>query len=181
MDVSCNPPPILNHNSFSEEFIQNITFKGLFNENVTFGRNGDIEVGHYELYLVTKNQTEPFQDIGTWNSQVGFKLNKIFLSFSLAGTQSSCSNDCSPGLYPVYGIKKCCWKCVGCPKDHIKSAAGQHQCKKCPPNHLSNNNKTKCFPYIQDHLVRNSSNGYFIYALDYSQYSLLLSCIPCVR
>ena len=158
-NMTCNLPLINNYKNFSELFIQPLHFKGLFNETISFDRNGDIDTGIFELYVPAKGQKELFTLLGSWSPETGLSLKKNFIR-----VKSHCTDNCSAGFYPIFSkLKKCCWKCVECIEDYVKPDNGLHMCEKCPHFHGSNKEKTKCIQFSLVYLDYNTLQGYIIY------------------
>ena len=41
-------------------------------------------------------------------------------------------------------IRICCWACVQCPSENVKSYSGNGTCERCSRDYMSNQNRTKC-------------------------------------
>ena len=155
------------------EAIKKLKFKGSTGINVHFNQNGDPNTAAYSL--VNTRQTREgkleFQIVGQWDSEsrkITFS-NKTKVSFarsSLSAPPSRCADECGPGYYALTETnKKCCWKCLKCPKDTYKDTNGNQKCKTCPKLSISNENKTTCLELEEKYLRFNSLHGIVIIAL----------------
>ncbi|XP_042342376.1 extracellular calcium-sensing receptor-like [Plectropomus leopardus] len=59
---------------------------------------------------------------------------------------SVCSNSCHPGTYKVHqkGKPVCCYDCLPCAEGEISNTTDSNDCRKCPEEYWSNQNRDAC-------------------------------------
>ncbi|KAL9983456.1 hypothetical protein ACROYT_G005631 [Oculina patagonica] len=147
-------------------FLKNVSFEGRSGSQIMFNENGDLRFGSYaikNLQQLSKDKKK-FIEIGIWNGLDGsLTLNNdseiMWNGWTTEKPISTCSDPCVAGFYPVYGSVTCCWKCVECEKDFVKSTAGQDTCKKCPDGYVSNTQRTSCVKLKSDYLAWGNGEG----------------------
>ncbi|XP_028394189.1 ephrin type-B receptor 1-B-like [Dendronephthya gigantea] len=65
--------------------------------------------------------------------------------------EGGCTNDCDPGTELINDT------CTACEENHFKQNRGTYTCKKCPPNTVSEESRTRCKCKIR--YYRNTDNG----------------------
>ena len=151
--LDCEANEISNHEEFVKRYLSKVRFQGLGGNIISFDVNGDYtrdgNLASYELYHVRK-ENKSFALVAHWSIQSSDKSERLNISdeslaSTLMKTKSRCSEVCEPGSFPLYKIVRvCCWTCVPCAEDHVKSYPGNGTCEKCPENHMSNPNRTQC-------------------------------------
>ena len=159
----CKIPPIVNHEMFNNLYITPATFKGKRNNTFSFNSDGQIAEAAFDLLLVTKKDW--FQLVLHWASTGVLLVKNSSLAENLSKIHAHCSKPCLPGFYPVSSIRKCCWECILCGIDHIKSSENQTSCTECPYNHISNKQHTRCITLKLNRIGYHSTKAYVIYVL----------------
>ena len=148
-------------------FLKNVSFEGRSGSQIMFDKNGDLRYGSYTIKNLQRYSKEKmkFVEIGNWSGIDAGKLslnnNSKIMWNGWTGEQpvSTCSDKCPAGYYPVKGSVTCCWKCVECEKDFVKSNAGQETCTKCPEGYVSNTQRTACVKLKSDYLAWGNGEG----------------------
>ena len=85
-----------------------------------------------------------------WTSKNKSFINfdkKRFVGIRVKDLFSRCSSKtCGAGTTNVsFNLRKpCCWTCVRCPENQIKSSAGNFKCHECPYDTIPNKDRTQC-------------------------------------
>ena len=117
--------------------------------NVFFDENGD-SLATYSImnYRVDKDTGGRVETVGNWEAQrLNLNLSAIVWNDGVTGRipRSVCSETCKPGYRQTEEIN-CCWQCIKCSQDTVSSVYGAMHCTKCPVDHISNEERTKCLP-----------------------------------
>lgn len=160
----CNATPIFDHGYFNEFFLKNITFESLLNKTVRFNKNGDVTSASFYLYSVASKKSEArFVNIAMWSSDANFTYLDPTLYLLSKSVHSKCADSCKAGFYPIYhGSKSCCWTCVACPLNYMKTT-GASECTKCPDQQVSNMKRTRCVVLNVEALHYDSNEAYVMY------------------
>ncbi|KAM9318480.1 extracellular calcium-sensing receptor-like [Pholidichthys leucotaenia] len=67
---------------------------------------------------------------------------------------SVCSKSCHPGTHKVLqkGKPVCCYDCIPCAEGEISNTTDSNECKNCPEEYWSNQNRDACVPKIVEFL-----------------------------
>ena len=147
-------------------YLKNVSFQGRSGTQIRFDKNGDLLYGSYAIKNLQQFSKEKMQfvEIGIWSGLDGkLVLNNntkiIWNGWTEKEPKSTCADICDAGYYPVRGSIPCCWQCVLCEKDFVKSHAGQDTCKPCPDGFVANGQRTNCMKLKSDYLAWGNGEG----------------------
>ncbi|XP_065660276.1 extracellular calcium-sensing receptor [Hydra vulgaris] len=121
-----------------KKIIKSISLYTLNNSKpLQFNSNQSFDPIYFELY--TYNESE-FLLVDRWSYNATYLDTINNTKFDFFTNKSVCSEPCKEGEL-ILKIKKCCWKCVSCPDNHIVEGGN---CIKCKNNSLANQIKTTC-------------------------------------
>ena len=129
--------------------LANVSFQMLNGEMVQFDEFGNVMDSTFEIISVASNKshTDRIKIIGDWSNTRGLNLTGVVDWPMGYSPKSFCSQECTPGFYPVYNIgKQCCWICTTCEHGKVKGAYGNQECDECL-NGIPNANQTVCLKY----------------------------------
>ena len=149
------------HNStLLNEFVRKTDFQ-LEQEQVQFNKYGSLR--DKEFLILNVDQTMSVRTVGNWSNHGGLMIAHDNLTWATGEVMPTafCSQECSPGMYPVYDIgTKCCWICVKCSEGTQKPYAGNDQCQPCPEG-ISDKKRVRCLWYSWIHMYDEPSVKYF--------------------
>ena len=158
---------------FFHEFLKQVQYQNVHGQWKTF-EDGNIENPIYQLRRIEQDDNKQLyiEDIGLWSpprskTSIQYKTNQRVLLKAPAKpkVQSKCSEDCRPGYYAIYNARvQCCWKCVECPDDTIKSEVGNHKCTPCPSGMIAAN-LTHCLKVHDKSITPHTRIGVLIVTL----------------
>ncbi|XP_068755355.1 extracellular calcium-sensing receptor-like [Montipora capricornis] len=130
------------------EYLKKVNFT-TETSNVFFDENGD-SLATYSIinYRVDKDTGGRVETVGNWEAQrLNLNSSAIVWNDGVMGRipRSVCSETCKPGYRQTEEIN-CCWQCIKCSQDTVSSVYGAMNCTKCPVDHISNEERTKCLP-----------------------------------
>lgn len=130
------------------EYLKKVNFT-TETSNVFFDENGD-SLATYSIinYRVDKDTGGRVETVGNWEAQrLNFNSSAIVWNDGVTSRipRSVCSETCKPGYRQTEEIN-CCWQCIKCSQDTVSSVYGAMNCTKCPVDHISNEERTKCLP-----------------------------------
>lgn len=136
--------------AFLMDYLHNVTFNNTDNEKVAFDEKGNTKYEHFIVSsLQMSNNKLQWIKIGEWQKDRGIDI--LNTSFMWPGNQrkppsSNCSTTCPVGYEQVEASKPCCWHCVACQGETVKSKPGLGQCYTCPVGSYPNRQHTECIP-----------------------------------
>ena len=120
------------------------------NGGTTYSNFLNMEAHLFQTQDKKQNRTLVFSSFFSWH-----KGDHKIISWTcgkcekLPKLQPVCSaRNCSPGYFPLYLSRGCCWNCHPCYAGYVKPSTGQRSCFKCQLGTITNTNKTKCLPFI---------------------------------
>ena len=135
-------------NQYRDEFfkiIQEIEVSTFDNKNFSFDLNQDPNLAMYEFFLVNESN---FISIANWSSLINASklLIKENSGWDFSKISSICSQPCPAGSYPIRHTvnKNCCWTCVECEKDLVKTEKGLKNCTPCERGEFATEDHTEC-------------------------------------
>ena len=154
--------------------LKNTSFLGLNGEEIKFDKNGNVVNYYFNVYTI-----DQFDNIKNTSSQTNMEfvlfanwtqLNARFLNINtriyqkLSNIESKCSSICTEGYTNVTyaGGKSCCWACLLCPENKVKSNEGNLKCEECPLHTTPNKNRTKCLKRFTVTIKTNDGYGLII-------------------
>ena len=154
-------------------YIKSVNFTGKANLRVSFNENGDPDVASYSLTNLQQvsGAEMDFRIVGGWDSksrQLTFinTTNIMFSNWSLTPPNSTCAEECSPGLYALtFTSKPCCWTCVQCPNNEIQPRFGMKRCIRCQGDEVANEKRTECITPSYTYMKYSSISGIVILGL----------------
>ncbi|XP_069823894.1 vomeronasal type-2 receptor 26-like [Dendropsophus ebraccatus] len=118
-----------------------------------FTNNGDIKPGYIILNVLAMNGTLIVNKIGQYKldstGALDFWVNVERVKWKNKKNEiprSQCSASCSPGHRKVTtsSIHLCCYDCIPCSEGEISNVSDSENCRKCPEDAWSNENRTLC-------------------------------------
>ena len=124
----------------------------------------------YKLKRSIEKFTSETVFVANWSSKENSLMNfnqQIFdrIRVKSRHLNSRCSSKkCGVGKTNIsFNLKKpCCWICVPCQKNKIKSTAGNFECQECPPDTIRNKYRTQCIRRIDLDIKYNDYAGIII-------------------
>ncbi|XP_013775002.1 metabotropic glutamate receptor 7-like [Limulus polyphemus] len=144
--VLCKEILPIPHGSSLLQYIRNVSFQSLQNENIVvrFNKDGDAP-GSYYIYQYQKLDGHKFdyKRIGEWSEQkLSLHLNRTkWEDGSTTIPMSNCSDPCPAGHVRAFRQGTCCWVCVPCRNDEY---IVDDQCTKCPEGYMPRSDKVAC-------------------------------------
>ena len=129
-------------------FLANVSFQTEDDHHIQFDDFGNVVNSTFKIINVaSSNNMDRIRTIGSWSVTRGLNITGQVEWPNGNVPFSFCSQECTPGFYPVYNIgKQCCWVCVLCRHGKIKPEQGNQPCIECQ-NGLANPNRTVCLRY----------------------------------
>ncbi|XP_069823879.1 vomeronasal type-2 receptor 26-like [Dendropsophus ebraccatus] len=119
-----------------------------------FSRAGDKAFSYILINVFTRDiDNLTLNTVGTYNLKprgvIEFEIYKediIWKNSVNKVPKSQCSANCSPGQRKVttFSIHLCCYDCAQCPDGEISNISDSENCRKCPEDAWSNENRTLC-------------------------------------
>ena len=138
----------------------------------------------HELYRLLERSKEKLISetvfYADWSSKKKSFVNynkKIFEEIR-KGLFSKCNSEiCGPGKTNVsFNLKKpCCWTCVPCPENQIKSSYNNSKCHECPSDTVPNRDRTECIQRMNLDIKYNDYAGITI--LSTSTVSIVINVV----
>ncbi|KAM9733716.1 extracellular calcium-sensing receptor-like [Menidia menidia] len=136
------------------ESLKQVNFTIKNGEQVWFDNTG-ATVARYEVVNWQRGSdgSVQFKPVGYYDATLPagqmFVLNTEAITWPGGSKEvptSVCSESCLPGTYKVLqkGKPICCYDCVRCPVGEISNTTGSNDCKKCPEDYWSNQNRDAC-------------------------------------
>ena len=140
-----------NVSDYFENYVNNLTFKGIHGESISFNKNGALSYPHFRVYDIFRDAQNVIQF-----KQVA-KMEEGTLRYKDSQThwidreitdknknKSTCSTTCGPGEMPFMNIGQlCCWLCQKCKNGYAKANQGLEQCTQCPSG-FSDQDRQSC-------------------------------------
>ena len=156
--------------------LKNTSFLGLNGEEINFDQNGNVVNYYFNVYTIDRFDNTSWKNTSS-QSNMEFllfanwaQLNARFININmqiyqkLSNIESKCSSICTEGYTNVTyaGGKSCCWACLLCPENKVKSKEGNFKCEKCPFHTIPNKNRTKCLKRFTITIKINDAFGLII-------------------
>ncbi|XP_070685102.1 extracellular calcium-sensing receptor-like [Pempheris klunzingeri] len=161
----------------------NFTIKN--GDQVWFDSNG-AAVARYEVvnWQHGSDGSVQFKPVGYYDASLPpgrkFVLNTEAIMWPGGKTElpvSVCSESCHPGTHKVLqkGKPVCCYDCIPCAEGEISNSTDSNDCKKCPEEYWSNQNRDTCIPKIVEFLYFSEVMG--ILLVFFTLFGVLLTLI----
>ena len=169
---------------YFENYVSNMSFKGINGEWISFNRNGALNYPHFRVYDIFRHPQDilRFKEIAKTNDgTLTYMKNRThWVSKEITGNpntrQSTCSSStCRAGEMPFMDIGPlCCWVCRKCDSGFAKEDKGLQQCTRCPSNYSDPSRQT-CLVF---HRVKMSDYGIiYIVFLSFTVTGICLSVL----
>ena len=138
---STNNKEQFNISDYFENYVNNLTFKGIHGESISFDNNGALNYPHFRVYDIFRGDTRSmiqFREVAKMEEgTLTYKDNQThWISKDIRDNnhhKSTCSRTCGPGKMPFMNIGPlCCWLCQRCEDGFAKANSGLEQCTRCP-------------------------------------------------
>ena len=163
------------------EYLYNVNFNGIRNQNVSFDENGDPS-GVYEIINLQANGNgqDEYVSVGFWNS--AYKENALMLYSTNRRKEivSRCSEPCKEGHIHSITNPNCpsCFECIPCVGPTYSMNSSDTNCSLCSDNHWGNNplsGSTHCVPVEVRHL--DYSSGWSITSMCIASITLIILAV----
>ena len=163
------------------EYLYDVNFNGVWNQNVSFDENGDPS-GVYEIINLQTNSNgqDEYVSVGFWNS--AYKENALMLYSTNRNREivSRCSEPCKEGHIRSITNPNCpsCFECIPCVGPTYSMNSNGTNCSLCSDNHWGNNplsGSTHCVPVEVRHL--DFSSGWSITSMCIASITLILLAV----
>ncbi|KAK7905208.1 hypothetical protein WMY93_017815 [Mugilogobius chulae] len=153
-------------------YLDHVDFITRDGQRVYFDSNGDSPARYELVNLQTtdKGTLEPVT-VGIFDASFPeskqFIMNKkslVWSNNSLLVPVSVCSASCNPGTHKVLikGKPVCCYDCIRCPAGEITNTTDALECRKCPSEFWSNEQRDTCVPKVVEFLSYTELLGYLL-------------------
>ncbi|XP_069823883.1 vomeronasal type-2 receptor 26-like [Dendropsophus ebraccatus] len=135
-------------------FLEEMMCSNKSREGKSFNRKRDKELCYYIYNIISWNyRNVTLNTVGGYNlssvNGLGFWVGQqriIWKNNPKEVPRSQCSASCLPGQRKVTtsSIYLCCYDCTQCPEGEISNVSDSENCRKCPEDAWSNENRTLC-------------------------------------
>ncbi|XP_043120075.1 extracellular calcium-sensing receptor-like [Puntigrus tetrazona] len=135
------------------EALKKVNFTVKFGDYVWFDSTG-ATVAQYEVvnWQQDSNGSIQFKSVGYYDASLPpdqrfvVKTENIIWTGGQLKPRSVCSESCPPGTRKAAqkGRPVCCYDCISCAEGEISNETDSNNCKQCPGEYWSNDEKNKC-------------------------------------